>query len=257
MTQQQQQEWVFQWREFQDDSLALFVEWIYPNTLDDFRDKDVLDAGCGGGQHLAFVAPYARRVVGADLNTIEIAKGRTTEFRNVTLREADIAEMNLGRKFDVVYSIGVIHHTDNPDKTVENLKRHVKPGGRLILSVYAREGNFIVRTLLEPAKRHLFLKLPRPLVRRLAAMLTALMYFPVYTVYLLPLRFLPYYQYLQRWRGLSFKRNLLNVFDQLNAPQTQFFPREQVEKWIHPGEFTRIHISHHKGMSWRASGTKI
>jgi len=151
----------------------------------------------------------------------------------------------------------VIHHTDDPDKTVRNLKRHIKPGGKLILWVYAEEGNFLVRALLEPLKRSFLLRLPKPIVRLLAEVLTVTISLPVYSIYLLPLPSLPFYEYFQNWRRLSFRRNVLNVFDKLNAPQTAFIPREQVQRWMSPYEFREVHISCYQGISWRASGTKI
>ena len=55
--QRKQPEWQWQWQQFYDDNEWLFYEWIQPNTLEDFRGKDVLDCGCGGGQHLNFIAP--------------------------------------------------------------------------------------------------------------------------------------------------------------------------------------------------------
>ena len=39
--------------------------------------------------------------------------------------------------------------TDDPERTVEHLKRHLKPGGRLMLFVYAHEGTWLVRALVE------------------------------------------------------------------------------------------------------------
>src|SRR5215472_11706085 len=125
MSQQKQREWLIQWKQFDDDSLFLFEDWIYPNSLESFRGKDVLDAGCGGGQHINFIAPYARSVTGVDLNTAEIAREKTEGNANVAILEGDIAEIALDKTYDIVLSIGVIHHTDNPDKTVENLKKLV------------------------------------------------------------------------------------------------------------------------------------
>ncbi|MFA6319117.1 MAG: hypothetical protein WC943_17025, partial [Elusimicrobiota bacterium] len=72
----------------------------------------------------------------------------------------------------------------------------------------------------------------------------------------LPLRFLPYYEYFENWRILSYSRNMLNVFDKLNAPQTHFIRKERIERWFSPSEFQDIHISPYKGVSWRGSGTK-
>jgi 2-polyprenyl-3-methyl-5-hydroxy-6-metoxy-1,4-benzoquinol methylase len=109
---------------FRDEERFLFEEWIAPVTMRDFADKDVLECGCGGGQHTSFVAPYARLLTAVDLNTADIARERNKALSNVTFVEADLGTMNLGRQFDVVYCIGVIHHTDDPDATFRNIWRH-------------------------------------------------------------------------------------------------------------------------------------
>lgn len=256
MQQAKQSEWNEQWSMFRDCEFFLFEDWIYPNVLSDFKDKEVLECGCGGGQHTSFVTRYAKEIVAVDLNTKNIAQERSRKFTKITFLEADISTMDLGRKFDIVFSVGVVHHTDNPDRTVENLKRHVRPGGRLILWVYSKEGNFMVENIVEPLRK-LFLKnLSRKNLLVLSRIITLLMYIPVYSLYKLPLRFLPYYDYFGNFRKLSFNRNTLNVFDKLNAPQVEFISRGRVEKWVSEKEFEDIHISPYKGVSWRVSGKK-
>lgn len=257
MTQPKQSEWLTQWELFQDNELFLFNDWIYPNSLDDFRGKLVLEAGCGGGQHTGFVAGFASHVVAVDLNSIEVAMNRNSEIENVEFIEADISEMSLGRMFDVVYSIGVIHHTDDPDQTVRNLIGHLKPGGRFIVWVYSKEGNWLAENIVERG-RQMFLKSLSPgLILKISQCLTALMYIPIYTIYMLPLRFLPYFEYFSNFRRLSFRRNTLNVFDKLNAPQVEFIERSRVARWFGFAEFSDVHIASYKGVSWQASGTLL
>jgi hypothetical protein len=101
------------------------------------------------------------------------------------------------------------------------------------------------------------LKISKPSLRGVAKMLTAAMYAPVYTIYLLPARFLPFYEYFGNWRKLGFNQNYLNVFDKLNAPQTYFLRRKTIEKWFNPQEFSNVSISPYKGVSWRACGIKL
>jgi len=256
MAQVKQEEWKEQWSKFGYNESFLFKDWIYPVKIEDFKDKSVLECGCGGGQHTSFMAPYAKEIVAVDLNTIEIAKECNRKFDNIQYIGADVSTMDLDRKFDIVLSIGVVHHTDNPDKTVENFIRHLKKGGRLVLWVYSKEGNFCVEKIVEPLRKIFLKKMKRNHLIKLSQFLTFLLYVPVYTIYLLPFKWLPYYEYFSNFRKLSFNRNTLNVFDKLNAPQVEFINRERVDQWLNTNTFDDVHISSYKGVSWRASGRK-
>jgi len=255
----QKSEWHQQWSMFRDDEKFLFEDWIAPVTMDEFRGKDVLECGCGGGQHTAFVAPLAQSITAVDLNTIDIARQRNAAFPNVRFVEADLGTMNLGRQFDIVFSIGVIHHTDDPDRTFERIYEHCKPGGRVIIWTYSAEGNALVRYLVEPARKLVLRHLPRSWLVWLARILTALMYPVVYTIYRFrALQFLPYYEYFVNFRRLSYERNVLNVFDKLNAPQTRFTTRQKCAEWFNEANFepSSIVIRPYKGVSYTLSGIK-
>lgn len=253
--QKKQFEWKWQWNKIYDNNRWLFTQWIYPNKIKDFKNKEVLDCGCGGGQHLNFISPYCKKAVGIDLNAHEIARKNNRKNKNVEVIEGDLANIELKRKFDIVYSIGVLQHTDNPSKSVNNIKRFVKKGGRFIIWVYSFEGNFLNRTLLEWFKSHIFLKLKKKTLWKISNTITFFMYIPIYTIYLLPLKFLPFYYYFQNWRKLGFKRNNMNVFDKLNAPTTHFIKEKIIKKWFNKKEFKNVYFSRYKGVSWRASGT--
>lgn len=254
--QAQQREWSWQWENFQDHEEWLFWDWISPNTPETFHGKRVLDAGCGGGQHLSFVAPHSAQVVGMDLNASHVARERTQKFSNVECIEGDIAKASFTELFDIVYCVGVIHHTDSPDATFANLARATKSGGRTIIWCYSKEGNALNEYLLEPLKRWIFLKLPKSVLRIVSKIMTAGLYPFVYTIYFLPLPFLPYYQYFQNFRKLSFERNDLNVFDKLNAPQTFFITQSRIRGWFESNGYRDIQISPYKGVSWRGTGIK-
>ena len=255
-SQREQAEWHYQWSRLQDDAPFLFEEWIHPNSLESFRGLRILEAGCGGGHHTRLVASHCASVTAVDLNTAELADGVIQEFGNVTVVKGDIATIAFDDPFDVVFSVGVVHHTDDPDETVENLKRLVSPGGRLILWVYSREGNAPARLLVELPRRLLLRFLPRPLLEALAWVLTLCIYPAVHSLYRLPIRSLPYYEYMQNWRRLTARRNMLNVFDKLNAPQTQFMSESRVRGWGADPDFTLEHLSRYVGVSWRVTLTR-
>ena len=257
MCQKKQKEWNEQWKLYQDNELFLFKDWIYPSTIEDFRDKDVLECGCGGGQHTSFISPYAKSVTAIDLNTIEIAKERNKNCPNISFIEGDIVNIKLKKKFDIVFSIGVIHHTDTPEKTVKNLIEHTMSGGKLIMWVYSKEGNFLVEYLVEPIRKIFLTKIPRKSLSLLSKLITGLMYLPIYSIYFLPLNFLPFFKYFKYFRKMSFIRNSLNVFDKLNAPQVQFISKSRALNWLPKDKFSNISISEYKGTSWRICGVKL
>lgn len=253
--QPRQNEWTEQWTLFADHELSLFRDWIYPNRIEDFAGKAVLDCGCGGGQHVGFCAPFARLVVGVDLNTATIARDRNRTYANAHFVQGDIARIALRKQFDVVYCVGVIHHTVDPDATFENLKRLCHPGGRLVIWCYSSEGNGLMRSLIEPWKGLLVRAFGRHRLRTIAQIFSVVFWMAAHTLYRFPLTRLPYYEYIAGLRVLNFSRIVLNVFDKLNAPITHFIPRHQVEAWFNRSDFKGIHISSYQGVSWRASGT--
>jgi len=254
--QQKQQEWHKQWTMLDCNELFLFKDWISPVTLDDFKEKESLECGCGGGQHTSFVAPYAKHHTAVDLNTVDIARKRNKNVTNVTFLEEDIATMDLDKQFDIVFSIGVVHHTDDPDKTFKNMMKHTKSGGKTVVWVYSKEGNALVEYLVEPARKLLFRHLSRPLLLKISRVITALLYPFVYSLYLLPLPFLPFYDYFKNFRKLNFERNNLNVFDKLNAPQVCFISYDRIKNWFYENDYQQITINSYLGVSWRGSGIK-
>lgn len=118
-----------------------------------FRDGgaglSILEGGCGTGEKLVAHAktfPKAR-LSALDLTpaSIEVARFHVKEFGadNVDqIKQANLMEPLPfePESFDVVYSIGVIHHTPDPALAMKNLAHLVKPGGYLFFWVYGAPG---------------------------------------------------------------------------------------------------------------------
>jgi len=259
MTLKDENPWHWQWTRFSDEERSVFESWIAPAKITDFNQKEVLEFGCGGGRHSTWMAEVAKWVTAIDLNTIDIAKKRNAHIKNITFIKGDISTIDLGRQFDVVICIGTIHHTDDMEQTFENLYRHLLPKGTLIIWTYAAEGNFLVRFGLEPLRWLILRHFPRKLVDLLARLITIVLYLPIYSIYLTPLaKNFPYFEYFKDFRKLSFERNVLNVFDKMNAPLTHFTSLEQCHKWLNEQRFEKgsCSIRHHAGVSYSLVGTK-
>jgi len=105
---------------------------------------EMLIAGCGTGQEAIEAAqlfPDAR-VLGVDLSRASLAyarrKSRAAGVTNVEYGQADVLEAaTLGRTFDVVSSVGVLHHLADPAAGLRALLSALRPGGLLRIGLYS------------------------------------------------------------------------------------------------------------------------
>jgi SAM-dependent methyltransferase len=113
----------------------------------DVRGKLVLDAGVGAGRFADVLARWGALVVGVDLShAVEAAQHNLGDRPEVLICQADIGRLPFRpATFDVVISIGVLHHTPDTRRYFGCLPRLVKPGGTLAIWVYPDDGYYSVR----------------------------------------------------------------------------------------------------------------
>jgi SAM-dependent methyltransferase len=103
----------------------------------------VLDAGCGNGRYTHLATRFgARDVVGCDISApVEVAYKNLAGTENAHIVQADIFNLPFPpRAFDVVFSIGVLHHTGDTERAFNGLVTLLKPGGTISVDVYRRMG---------------------------------------------------------------------------------------------------------------------
>ena len=107
--------------------------------------KLILDAGCGAGfSAMLFFGDRLRdhEYVGVDISaSVEIARERFAEasypgtFKQASLTDAPIPDGSV----DLIFSEGVLHHTDSTEQSLKYLAKKLKPGGRFLFYVYAKK----------------------------------------------------------------------------------------------------------------------
>jgi SAM-dependent methyltransferase len=102
----------------------------------------VLDAGCGTGRVAVELDRRGIEAVGVDLDGDLLGRGRD-KAPHVQWVHADLAEMDLGRTFDLVVAAGNVIGfvvADRRADAVAACARHLSPGGRLVAGFQLRTG---------------------------------------------------------------------------------------------------------------------
>jgi len=138
-------------------ALGVFLQARYPGVDPGLlADRpQVLVAGCGTGRHAIEVA---RNYPGAEVLAVDLSraslgyaarKTRELGLANVEYAQADLMELgSLGRTFDIVESVGVLHHLEDPFEGARILTALLRPGGLFRLGLYSATA----RAAYAPAK---------------------------------------------------------------------------------------------------------
>jgi ubiquinone/menaquinone biosynthesis C-methylase UbiE len=107
--------------------------------------KIILDAGCGSAFSALLV--FGNRLkshdyLGVDISdSIEVAKekfkqlGIQADFLRMSLTDIPVPDNSV----DIIYSEGVLHHTDSTETSLKYLAKKIKKGGRFLFYVYAKK----------------------------------------------------------------------------------------------------------------------
>ena len=130
---------------------AAYDAWRYdqeghiPACLDrfDFRERRVLEIGLGQGAESEQLIRRGAKWSGLDLTSESVERVRA----RLELRQLPYVDLRQGSalqipwpddSFDIVFSHGVLHHIPDIHTAQAEIRRVLKPGGRLIAMVYAR-----------------------------------------------------------------------------------------------------------------------
>jgi ubiquinone/menaquinone biosynthesis C-methylase UbiE len=143
-------EWYLEVQRYRYDEYA---PWMY-ETMEFAKHSDerVLEIGGGMGTDLVQFAKHGAIVTDVDLSSGHLALAKEN-FRlralNGTFVHHDAETLPFpDASFDVVYSNGVIHHTPNTQRVVDEIYRVLKPGGKAIVMVYAENSLHFWRNLV-------------------------------------------------------------------------------------------------------------
>jgi SAM-dependent methyltransferase len=96
---------------------------------------EILDAGCGSGRNMVDLARFGT-VTGLELADASVARARSRGVGDVVQANLEAMPFEADR-FDLAVSFDVIEHLDNDREALRELRRVVRPGGLLLVTVPA------------------------------------------------------------------------------------------------------------------------
>jgi len=256
----------FEWSRFPEmraEWESNFRDYMSPHTPESFRGKRVLDAGCGSGRHAYYAARNGAEVWAVDIGSaVEVAKANNQSLDNVRVAQADIHHLPFEpESFDLVYSIGVLHHLPDPESAFRNLLRYIKPGGWIQIYLYWRpENQQLKRVLLSlvTAARRITTRIPHRLLYGLSFPVAAIAFagfvWPYQLLLAAGLKAGAERMPMKQYARYPFRVCVNDQFDRLSAPIESRYTRGEVEEWMRRAGLEEIFVRPNYG--WCATGRK-
>jgi len=250
-----------QWTAYTDNfgyygSLDLFRDIVEPLVpVSEFKGKRVAEIGAGTGRICAMMLEAGASEVTAiePSAAIDPLRRNLSQYGDrVRAVQATGEEMPNGQ-FDMVLSIGVLHHIPDPYPAVRAAYNALKPGGKMLIWLYGKEGNGAYLAFVLPLR-----VLTKRMPHRVNAALSWILDVPLKAYIVACRRFpLPLHRYM---RGLldkvSADKRRLIIYDQLNPEWAKYYTRDEAYRLLSETGFTDIRLHHRGGYSWTVVGTK-
>ena len=134
----------------------LFTATAWPERL---TGEVILEAGSGAGRFTEVLVTTGARVYSFDYSAaVEANAASNGAADNLCVFQADIFRIPVRREaFDKVLCLGVLQHTPDPERAFKSLATHVRPGGQLVVDIYAKRLTAIVswKYLLRPITKRM------------------------------------------------------------------------------------------------------
>jgi SAM-dependent methyltransferase len=238
-----------------------FLDYMAPLTPKWLDGKLVLDLGAGSGRHAREAALCGARVVAVDIgDAIDVTRRNTPN--DVLTIQADLEAPPLAfGAFDLVMSIGVLHHLPDPARALRRAIQFARPGGRVHIYVYWWPEVAWHRVLLRGVARvrRVTVRLPHRLLHALCYPVAALLF----GAFVLPYRVARRHPRLARlaetlplktYADYPFGVCVNDQFDRFATPVERRFTRDEVEALVTSTGLEDVTVRPHHG--WVASGRR-
>ena len=251
-----------QWRRYTDNEGYYGNIEVLKNTfeplvnLEEVRGKRVAEIGSGTGRIVKMLLEAEAREVTAIEPSAAfevLRRNLEAETDRVVLLQVAGNEIPEGR-FDFVVSIGVIHHIPDPNPVIAASFRALKPGGRMVVWLYGKEGSGLIVNGIR-GLRSVTTRLPHVLVAGIAHVLNFAL--DIYVLGCRRVPGLPLGDYVRNVVGrFSRSKRYLVIYDQLRPAFAKYYSQAEARALLEENGFADVRTHFRYGYSWTVVGTR-
>lgn len=199
------------------------------------KDKVILDAGCGNGSLSEGISKLGAEVIGIDYSSSVFQAELSRNSELVHFINGDLQNPPFeANSFDLVTSIGVLHHTPNTYNSFVEVAKLVKPGGIFYLWLYRKPEQFHLRYLKYP-----IFDLIRLIVSRLPNSLQAIFVKPYAGL-------VKSYHKIKdpSYKDIPFYEYVVSAYDDFTPRWRHYHTPIEVSTWFYENGFSVPSLSH-------------
>jgi SAM-dependent methyltransferase len=223
------------------------------------RGKRILDVGTGSGRHARQAAELGADVVAVDLGqAIDVARRNLPERVLTVQADAEALPFDHGT-FDLVMSIGVLHHLPDPATALRAISPYARPGGYVHVYLYWNppwQWHRAVLRLVSVARKGT-VRLPHRVLHFLCYPLAGVLFLMIVLPYkhlrrIERLRKIAELLPLKTYADYPFSVLVNDQFDRLSAPIEHRHSAEQVQEMLTSAGLVEIRVVQNHG--WVGNG---
>jgi ubiquinone/menaquinone biosynthesis C-methylase UbiE len=244
-----------EWKAFHDfsqEEIQSIGDDYFDLVTFDTSTFNVLDVGCGSGRWALYMAPRVKLIEAIDPSmAIWVAKDLLKPYSNTRITHASVDNLPFAdNSFDLVYSLGVLHHIPDTQAAIHDCFRKTKSGGYFLLYLYYSLDNrgvlFKLVFKTSNALRRIISKFPPSLKKVVCDIIASMIYWPLARfsglVALFSTKFASIIP-LSYYRKTSFFIMRNDALDRFGTPLEKRFSKTEIQQMLQLAGFTNIKFS--------------